>query len=181
MDPWSGNCVAIGAAAMTLEPSGSTGLHVICRHIERLIALWPGRDCKPAPVEIAVFNRRAAREAQRMRDFVQLPYLLTSRSEGFWQAARNAGPPPELERDLALFREQGRLAIHDEDPFERDEWLSILIGLGVLPKRTDALAEAIAPARIDEHLSEAVMRLSHAVHLAPTHYHWLQRLPGTAQ
>jgi tryptophan halogenase len=180
-DPWSGNCVAIGAAAMTLEPSGSTGLHAICRHIDRLIALWPGRDCKPAPVEIAAFNRRAAREAQRMRDFVQLPYLLTPRSDGFWQAARNATPSPELERDLALFREQGRLAIHDEDPFERDEWLATLIGLGVLPKRTGALAEAIAPARVDEHLSEAVMRLTHAVQLAPTHDHWLQRLAGTAQ
>jgi tryptophan halogenase len=116
-----------------------------------------------------------------MRDFVQLPYLLTPRSDGFWQAARNATPSPELERDLALFREQGRLAIHDEDPFERDEWLATLIGLGVLPKRTGALAEAIAPARVDEHLSEAVMRLTHAVQLAPTHDHWLQRLAGTAQ
>jgi len=180
-DPWRGNCVAIGAAAMTLEPSGSTGLHVICRHIDRLITLWPGRDCKPAPVEIAAFNRRAAREAERMRDFVQLPYLLTPRSERFWRAARNGAPSAELERDLALFRERGRLAIHDEDPFERDEWLATLLGLGVLPKRTDALAEAIAPARVDEHLSEAVSRLTHAVHLAPTHDHWLQRMAGAAQ
>jgi tryptophan halogenase len=180
-EPWAGNCVAIGAAAVALEPSAATGLHLVCRHIERLIAYWPGRDCTPAPVEIAVFNRRMALEAERMRDFVQLPYLLARREEAFWQVAANGPVSTELTRDLALFRERGWLAVHDEDGFERDEWLANLIGLGVRPRRTDPLADEIPPARAEERQAEATARLARAVDGTPTHDEWLRRLAGVTQ
>jgi tryptophan halogenase len=180
-EPWTGNCVAIGAAAVTIEPSAATGLHLVCRHIERLIAYWPGRDCTATPVEVAVFNRRMALEAERIRDFTQLPYLLTQRPEAFWRNAANGPVSQELARDLALFRERGRLVTHDEDAFERDEWLASLIGLGVRPRRTDPLADAIPPNLAEQHLVEAAARLRRAVDETPTHAQWLRRLAASTQ
>jgi tryptophan halogenase len=180
-EPWAGNCVAIGAAAVTIEPSAATGLHLVCRHIERLIASWPGRDCTATPVEVAVFNRRMALEAERIRDFTQLPYLLTQRPEAFWREAANGPISQELARDLALFRERGRLIPHDEDAFERDEWLASLIGLGVRPRRTDPLTDAIPPNLAEQRLVEAAARLGRAVDETPTHAQWLRRLAGSTQ
>ena len=180
-EPWKGNCVAIGAAAVALEPAAATGLHLVCRHIERLIGCWPGYDCKPTAVEGAFFNRHTAMEAERMRDFVQLPYLLSTRQEPFWRAAGAAPAAADLTRELALFRERGRLGIHDEDSFEQDEWLANLIGLGVRPRRIDALAEENLPTRIDACLAESMTRVARAADTAPTHAEWLLRLRGTTR
>jgi tryptophan halogenase len=173
--------VAIGAAAVTIEPSAATGLHLVCRHIERLIAYWPGRDCTATPVEVAVFNRRMALEAGRIRDFTQLPYLLTQRPEAFWRNAASGPVSQELARDLALFRERGRLATHDEDAFERDEWLANLIGLGVWPRRTDPLADTIPRDLAERRFIETTARLGRAVEKTPTHAQWLRRLAGSTQ
>ena len=78
-----------------------------------------------------------------MRDFVQLPYLLNQRTESFWRAAATGPVSPELKRTLALFRERGRLPTREEDGFARDEWAATLIGMGILPRRADALADEI--------------------------------------
>jgi tryptophan halogenase len=180
-DPWKGNCVAIGAAAVALEPTAATGLHLVCRHIERLIGCWPGYDCKPTAVESAFFNRRTTMEAERMRDFVQLPYLLSTRQEPFWRVAGAAPASADLTRELALFRERGRLGVHDEDSFEQDELLANLIGLGVRPRRIDTLAEENLPTRVDACLAESMTRLARAADAAPTHAQWLLRLRGTTR
>jgi tryptophan 7-halogenase len=148
VDAWSGNCVALGSAAVCLEPSAATGLHAVCRQIDRLIDCWPGHDSRASAAEIRFFNRRTALESDRLRDFVQLPYLLNARPEPFWRAAAAGPVSGELARDIALFRERGRLATHDEDGFERDEWIATFIGLGVHPRRSDAVAAELPMARI---------------------------------
>ena len=153
-EPWFGNCVAIGSAAISLEPSAATNLHAVCRHLGRLIGCWSGHNTRETTVEIAYFNRRTALESNRLRDFVQLPYLLNQRPEPFWRAAAATPASPELSRDMALFRERGRLAIHDEDSFERDEWLASFLGLGVIPRRIDPPAVELPLSRIEECLSQ---------------------------
>ena len=167
-DPWSGNCVAIGCAAVSLEPSAATGLHAVCRHVERLIECWPGHDSRPSVAEISFFNRRTALESDRMRDFVQLPYLLNQRPEPFWRAAAAGPVSDELARDLALFQERGRLATHDEDGFERDEWLATFIGLGIRPRRLDAMAAELPMAQIQQRLEAIRAGLVSAVEHAQT-------------
>lgn len=153
VDAWSGNCVAIGSAAVCLEPTAATGLHAVCRQIDRLIDCWPGHEARASAAEIDFFNRRTALEAERLRDFVQLPYLLNARPEPFWRAAAAGAVSGDLARDIALFRQRGRVAVHDEDGFERDEWIATFIGLGVRPQRMDALAAEIPIARIQQHLA----------------------------
>lgn len=141
-DFWVRNCVAIGDAAVTVEPLEWTNLHLVHSQIDRLVAMLPGRDC--APVEIAPFNSECAAEADRVRDFLCLHYICSHRSEPFWKNAASIKPPSSLEHTLALFRERGRLPYYQEETFTRDSWLTVLLGQGVRPRRIDPLADLVS-------------------------------------
>jgi len=144
-DPWVRNCVAIGDSAVAVEPLEWTNLHLAHSQIDRLIAMMPGRDC--APIELAEFNRQCAAEADRVRDFLCLHYLLTRRSEPFWKEAAAIIPPPSLAHTLSQFAERGRLPYYEEETFARDSWLTVLLSQGFEPRRTDPLAELVSPAQ----------------------------------
>jgi len=141
-DSWVRNCVAIGDAAVTVEPLEWTNLHLVHSQLDRLVALMPGRDC--AAIELAEYNRECGAEADRVRDFLCLHYVCSARSEPFWREARSITPPPSLERTLSLFRERGRLPYYQEETFTRDSWLTVLLGLGVRPQRIDPLADLVS-------------------------------------
>lgn len=139
--PWLKNCVAIGDAAVSIEPLEWSNLHLAHSAIDRIIAMMPAKDC--APIELAEFNRQSRAEAIRVRDFVLLHYAASSRSEPFWRTAAAVDLPPSLAHSLALFRERGRLPVYEEETFARDSWLAVLFGQGILPRRIDALTEAV--------------------------------------
>lgn len=139
--PWLRNCVAIGDAAVTLEPLEWTNLHLAHSAIDRLIAMLPGREW--APAEAADYNRQTLAEAGRARDFAALHYALADRDEPFWQERAATEPPPSLAHTLRLFRERGRLPFHEEETFGRESWLAVLFGQGVLPRHIDPLTGAL--------------------------------------
>lgn len=134
-EPWQGNVLALGDAAVALDPLHWLPLHLVHTGIARALDLIPGRDC--APVETAEYNRRAAEEHARARDFAALYYL---------RAPWPSGAVPEsLARTLQQFEARGRLPSYDEDSLSKEYWLAALIGLGVLPRETDPLAAAVDP------------------------------------
>jgi hypothetical protein len=67
-----------------LEPLESTGHQLIMEAVERLIELFPDRDCHPGLA--AEFNRQMARQYESVSDFIVLHYKLTQRSDSeFWR------------------------------------------------------------------------------------------------
>lgn len=147
-EPWLRNCVAIGDAAVVIEPLEWTNLHLAHSAIDRIISAMPGRACHP--LEIADYNRQAVAEVTRVRDFVLCHYATARRPEPFWQP--RAALPESLARTLRLFAERGRLPFFEEETFTRDSWLAILLGQGLIPRRIDPLIGA-TPA----HQSDAAM------------------------
>ncbi len=133
-DPWIRNVLAIGDAAITLDPLHWPNLHLAQSGIARALDLLPGRDCHP--VEIAEYNRRSREEARRMRDFQALHYL---------RAGASIEVPESLARTLQQFESRGRLPVYDEDSLPDEIWLSALLGLGVLPHDIQPLAAAVDP------------------------------------
>jgi tryptophan halogenase len=172
--PWRGNCVALGDAAIVLEPLEWTNLHLAHSAIDRIIAMLPDRDF--AAIELADYNRQAAAEADRVRDFLALHYLVADRSEPFWRALAAVAPPPSLAHTLGLFRERGRLPFHEEETFSRDSWAAVLIGQGVIPRRVDPLIDPV-PEEVSietmARLREAIARLLPGL---PTQTAYLQQL-----
>lgn len=132
--PWTHNVLALGDAAVALDPLHWPNLHLAQSGIARAIELLPGRDCHP--VEIGEYNRRACAEAEHMRDFQALHYL---------RAGLPIAVPDSLARILALFERRGRFFHEDEDSLLEEIWIAALLGLGVIPQAIDPSAAA-APA-----------------------------------
>jgi len=166
IEPWRGNCVAIGEAATVIEPLEWTNLHLAHSAIDRLIAMLPDQNC--APVEAADYNRQHIAEAERVRDFVALHYAAAKRPEPFWRGCAAADLPDSLAHTLSLFRERGRLPFYQEDTFDRDSWLAVLIGQGELPRRVDPLVEAVPAAESREFMARWQRAIAAAVPSRPT-------------
>ncbi|MBL7372824.1 tryptophan 7-halogenase, partial [Escherichia coli] len=81
---WTGNVVALGAAAMLVEPLHGWNLALLRNALDRLIGLLPAAPNGPEPAE---YNRLTAREADRVRDFAILHYKTNGRiGEPLWDA-----------------------------------------------------------------------------------------------
>jgi|tagenome__1003787_1003787.scaffolds.fasta_scaffold20987256_3 tryptophan halogenase len=137
--PWVRNCVAIGDAAVAVEPLEWTNLHLAHGAIDRLVAMMPDRDFNPA--ELWDYNRQTGAEADRVRDFLVLHYA-TGGSEA-------ESLPPSLAHSLEQFRERGRLPFYEEETFSRDNWLAVLFGQSVRPRRVDPLTDGVPLAEAD--------------------------------
>lgn len=133
---WVRNVVAFGDAAAAIDPLENTNLFLAQNAIRRAITLIPDRECHP--LVLAEFNRRTAAEADRVRDFVALHFLASQRRSGeFWKSMPGRKRPDSLKHTLEQFEGRGRLPKFEEESFSDDSWLSVLIGLGIVPRRID--------------------------------------------
>ncbi|WP_277979065.1 tryptophan 7-halogenase [Sphingomonas phyllosphaerae] len=162
--PWARNCVAVGDAATVIEPLDFTNLHLAQSAIDRIVAMLPGRACHP--LELADYNRQASAEVARVRDFVLCHYATARRPGAFWQPP--ATLPESLDRTLRLFVERGRLPFFEEETFARDDWLALLLGQGVLPRRVDPLIDVTAAADSDRAMAAYRAAIAQAVARCPT-------------
>jgi len=174
-DPWLRNCVAIGDAAVAIEPLEWTNLHLAHSMIDRLVAKMPDRDF--SAVELWDYNRESATEAQRARDFALLHYVASHRPKyEFWRAAAAVDLPDSLAHTLRLFRERGRLPLHEEETFTRNSWAAVLLGQGVIPRRSDPIIDAIPADQADKAMSQLRERISEIVPTLPTQGAYLRRI-----
>ena len=178
-EPWLRNCVAIGDSAVAIDPLESVNLHLAHSALDRLVSMMPGRDC--APVELDEFNRQSAAEAERVRDFLILHYVTAKRpKQEFWRAAAAVEPPASLTHTLELFRERGTLPFFEEETFARDSWLAVLIGQGVRPRRTDPIADSVAPEAADRAMARMRASIAAIVPTLPTHSAYVRDLTRRA-
>ncbi|MBB3349238.1 tryptophan halogenase [Sphingomonas sp. BK069] len=162
--PWARNCVAVGDAATVIEPLDFTNLHLAQSAIDRIVAMLPGRACHP--LELADYNRQASAEVTRVRDFVLCHYATARRPGPFWQPPTHL--PESLDRTLRLFAERGRLPFFEEETFARDDWLALLLGQGVVPRRVDPLIDVTAAADSDRAMAAYRVAIAQAVARCPT-------------
>ena len=129
---WERNCVAIGSAAIELEPLAGADLHLAQLGLATFIELFP-RECRSA-VESVEYNRVMAEYADALRDFTLAHYRAgASRTGDFWTALRDESMPESLAQRLELYAASGRLNMHDHEPFEEVDWAWLLIGSGCRP------------------------------------------------
>jgi tryptophan halogenase len=165
--PWIRNCIAVGDAAVAIEPLEWSNLHLAHSAIDRIVAMLPDRDC--AEIELAEYNRQSLAEARRVRDFVLLHYVTARRPEPFWRASAAVALPSSLEHTLTQFRERGRLPTYEEETFTRDSWAAVLFGQGVLPRRVDPLIEDTDPDVSAREMARFRADLTGAIAAAPSH------------
>jgi tryptophan halogenase len=172
--PWLRNCVAVGDAAVSVEPLEWTNLHLAHSAIDRIVAMMPGRDC--APIELTEFNRQSMVEADRIRDFLMLHYVTARRPEPFWRDAAAMPLSDGLQHTLSLFRERGRLPFHEEETFARTSWLDILLGVGEMPRRIDPLTRAVPLAHAQAAMTQMRDSIRAVAANLPTHTNYLRNM-----
>lgn len=154
---WTGNCVAIGGAACTLDPLFDLELHAVQLSIVHLLSLFPaGKDCT---AERAEYNRITGSFFDRVRDFQAAYYTLTMA----------ASRPPSLAARMALFSARGAIAPMEDDSFTADQWRALLLGLGVLPEGWPPAIDTIPPERLRQGLRDILGFVSRKVLNQPTH------------
>ena len=176
--PWLRNCVALGDAATMVEPLEWTNLHLAHSAIDRMVAMMPDRDC--VAVELWDYNRQCAAETTRVRDFLALHYVASKREESLWQRMRDTAPPDSLAHTMRLFSERGRLPFYEDETFARDGWLAVLLGQGVIPRRTDPLIDAVPPAQSEQAMVAMRDGIARLVSTLPTHADFLGNLQRQA-
>jgi tryptophan halogenase len=163
--PWTRNVLAIGDAALALDPLHSLPLHAAQSAVLRALELLPGRACNP--VETREYNRRALLESDRLRDFQLLHHRTTQ-----WNAASSAG----LDHMLQQFEARGRFVPSDEDSLPREIWLAALLGLGVLPRAMDPLADTIPTDLAAHGMAELAESLPPLIGKLPVYRDYLARM-----
>ena len=139
---WVGNCLALGPAAVSLEPLESTGIHLTQTGLGRLFSLFPDRDFDPAIS--AEYNRLTALEYEHARDFIILHYAASPRDDSpFWRDCRAMRLPETLAYKRDLFAKTGRIALLEEETFAAASWLAIYTGLGLWPQRHEPAIEIL--------------------------------------
>jgi tryptophan halogenase len=165
---WNRNCVAIGLAGGFMEPLESTSIHLVQTAIARLLTFLP--DGEPRQADIDEFNRQAAFEYERIRDFLVLHYKAVERNDTpFWDYCRTMPIPEELQRKIDLFSTGGRIVRHNDELFTEVGWLQVLLGQGVNPAGHHPLADQLSAGELAEFMNTIRAVIQHETGAMPTH------------
>jgi flavin-dependent dehydrogenase len=171
---WVKNVVAIGLSAGFVEPLESTSISLIETAVGTLIEQFPDREFRP---ELAAeFNRILNGRYESIRDFIVLHYKVTRRDDtAFWRYCANMKIPDTLAEQIDLFRETGRVTIRDRDGFGLPSFVSMLMGLGVEPKRYDPFADEVDIRQLHGHFAGLRDLIAQAAAKMPDHAAFLER------
>ncbi|MFT4253203.1 MAG: tryptophan 7-halogenase, partial [Caulobacter sp.] len=142
--PWIGNCVAVGEAAVVLDPSDAGPLYSLQAAVSHLVTLFP-IDADGGP-EAAAYNTALRAHAASLRDFQAMHYRLSRRAGAPWEAVRAVEPPVDLAYKLRLFSARGVVPAREDEAFQAANWAACMIGHGLIPQAHDPLAEGVAEA-----------------------------------
>jgi tryptophan halogenase len=172
---WVKNCVALGGAAGFLEPLESTRVHLLQSEISRLLALVPAGAAMQACAE--EYNRLMTAEYDQVRDFLILHYCANGvGASPLWDHCRAMPLPDSLAYAIDLFKSRGRVTADTGDVFFLPSWLSLFVGLGVLPRRHHPFADGLSAERLAQQLGLMRSTIRQAAQSMPTHGAFLAQI-----
>ena len=172
--PWNKNVVAIGLASGFLEPLESTSIHLIQTAIGRLMENFPDKLFNQPDIDY--YNRRTHLEYEQVRDFIVLHYNATERDDSpFWNYCRNMEIPQTLAERLLIYKENGRLYRHDNELFGEDNWLAVLHGQNITPKRYHPMADILPEAELEIRMRRIEGQVRAGTDLMSRHQDFLER------
>jgi tryptophan halogenase len=171
---WNKNCVAVGLASGFMEPLESTSIYLIQSGVGRLINLMPDRNFSPVLIER--YNRQAAFEFERIRDFLILHYYATERRDTpFWQYCGTMGIPAQLADNIRLFRDSGRFFRDADEMFAITSWVQVMLGQHFVPRGYHPAVDLIPEQELIDLASSVRNVIATCVAAMPTHAQFIAR------
>lgn len=120
------------------------------------------------------YNRRMKFEYESTRDFIILHYHQTVRNDTpFWDYVRTMEIPETLQKKMDLFREQGYLYHLDNELFNIQSWLQVMVGQGMVPLRYNPTVDRMPLDYAADQLNAIEHTVKQTAANMPTHVQFL--------
>ena len=170
---WQHNCLAVGAAAVSLDPLVISESFLTQSAVFRWLDYFPTKKCSPFLQQ--EYNRITVEESKRARDFHCAHYLLRDDVESkFAQVCRNLIMSVDLKWKLDLFISRGRIAFFEEEIIRGDTWADFFLALDLWPKRYDPYTDKFSENQLMEWHDSVTTTVQAAVNSMPVHEDYLQ-------
>jgi tryptophan halogenase len=168
--PWIGNCIAVGEAAIAVDPIDGVELQATHGCISHLMSVFPA-TAGNFP-EADAYNRSIHRFGTNLRDFQAAHYLLNRRfDDPLWDRVRDSALPPDLKRKVEMFGARAAIPLNDDETFHEQVWTSLLLGCGVAPQGYDPRVDGLPD---EAHIQKVQQRLREVAETA-------RRMPSVEQ
>ncbi|HET8749689.1 MAG TPA: tryptophan 7-halogenase [Sphingomicrobium sp.] len=168
--PWIGNCIAVGEAAIAVDPIDAVELQTTHGCISHLMSVFPATAGDYPEAE--AYNLSVTRFGRNLRDFQAAHYLLNRRfDDRFWDTLRESALPPGLRRKVDMFGARAAVPLNDDESFNEQIWAALLLGCGVMPEAYDPRVDS---APDEEHVGRVQQRLRSVAEIA-------RRMPSVEQ
>lgn len=169
---WEKNCIALGLASGFIEPLESTSISLIQTGIDKLIQFLP--DLLVTNENVAEANRLNRLEYERIRDFIVLHYISSSRRDTpFWRYVSEMEIPYSLREKIEAFRRDGEIVLFEQESFQEASWLSMYNGFGIFPRDIKPQLNFIPSKSIMEIMEKMRRAISRSSEYASTHSEFL--------
>ena len=174
---WVGNCIAVGLSGGFMEPLESTSIHLIQRAVLRLIRMLP--MAKVSERDVAEFNDQHMQDMLQIRDFLILHYKATERQDSdFWRTVAGMSVPDSLTQKIELFRETGRVFRRNEELFQENSWVQVMMGQRILPTAYHPIAAKLTDEELRRFLATIRDQIARTVASLPEHHAYVARYCG---
>jgi tryptophan halogenase len=130
---WHKNCVAVGLSGAFIEPLEASAIFLMEAANNMLMALFP-RDRAAMDMVEKKYNQSLMFRWNKTIDFIKMHYMLSRRSEPFWQDNRAAATLPASLTSLIARWKNHPVSGYDFDnvyePFPMESYQYILYGMG---------------------------------------------------
>lgn len=177
---WVGNCLAVGLSGGFMEPLESTSIHLIQRAVLRLLRMLPMGEISER--DIAEFNDQHMADMIQIRDFLILHYNATRRDDSaFWRTVRDMPIPNSLTHKIELFRETGRVFRRNEELFQENSWVQVMMGQGIVPRTYHPIAAKLTDEELSGFLGMVRDGIARSVASMPAHGDYVTDYCGAPQ
>ncbi|MFT5138546.1 MAG: tryptophan halogenase [Lysobacterales bacterium] len=171
---WSGNCIALGAAAGCFDPMDGTFLALLQSGLMRLINLFPDKTCNKLLAD--EYNEVTRSEYTNVRDFLMLHYRASERKGSpFWNDYLGPAVPESLAHKIRLFKARGQVAFYEEESFPNTSWVSVWLGQDQWPETYDPILDNYDFERLKGRFDQMKQIIEQAAVNMQTHEEYLAR------
>ncbi|HEY2686034.1 MAG TPA: tryptophan 7-halogenase [Steroidobacteraceae bacterium] len=171
---WERNCIAVGAAACSVDPVHDVEMHVLQLGIVHLLSLFPVSGHFDA--ERLEYNRLMRSHYDRLRDFQIAFYHCAPFSGDFWAQHPTLDASEALADRIAIYKARALIAPMENESFSSESWEAVLLGLGVVPEGWSPAINAISWQRLNDEFGRMLQFVRAKVLEQPMHGAYLDSL-----